>query len=631
MNRRKTDGLFFKAMLALGLVSLVPVLLIGWHMLRVNSHVLQDEILDKQQREARRIAFLISEETSRKVQLLSVFVSLHTNIGDHPALNQADIEFLRKKNPSISYITVLGKDGKQILFSGEEKDRALYQSVLNNVLQKCISEQATYLGAIQRADGNLYAVMGFPLITLGQEPTPSRVLIAEVGLGDLWQLLEKSVPADMNVAVATKEGLVIFSSASQSARTKDANTAFSKQVDAILQQLNGNRNGQVRLKDGKTILVSTDLISSFNWVVLVSRPADTWNKLVTESSLHSLMDVLFIVLAVILFIIGVGYWVLKPIIQPVQRLQTIALKLEKEDNYLPTEKDFIIPNNEIGDLARVFLQMAQVLAERKKAMKAAQEELDALNKQLELRVQQRTAELETATEELVKAEQLAAIGQMASIISHEIRNPLAVISNAARLIKVIQPPTDPKLIKQFSIIDAEIRQANSIIGEVLGFARSREMILSTIDLNSYVHELIVSFPTSHNVRIEEELDPESVRLKVDAEEMKQALRNLISNAAEAMPQGGTITVGTKVGKKMVCIYVGDEGPGISEDLLEKIFSPFYTTKARGTGLGLAVVRKAVKRHKGKLFVHNLKQPGKGAIFEIYLKIYTKVGDTRYDG
>ena len=359
----------------------------------------------------------------------------------------------------------------------------------------------------------------------------------------------------------------------------------------------------------------------------VQQPADTIRRLLLESTFHSLWDVLVILLVMIAFVLLTGYFVISPIVRPVRRLQEAAVKLEQEEDYMPQEQDLIIPRNEIGQLARVFLHMAQVLRDRKNALLCAQQELAGMNKELELRVQQRTAELKAATDELVKAERLAAIGQMASIISHEIRNPLAVISNATRLIKTIEPPKDAKLIKQFSIIEAEIKQANSIISEVLCFARSRDMILSTIDLNSYLHDLLLSFPASSGIRLQEKLDPESVHLKIDAEEMKQAVRNLISNACEAMQGQGTVTLGTRVGKKVVCIYVADEGPGVPDALKEKIFSPFFTTKARGTGLGLAVVRKAVGRHKGKMFIHN--RATGGAVFEIYLTIYRKTGDTRY--
>ena len=88
-----------------------------------------------------------------------------------------------------------------------------------------------------------------------------------------------------------------------------------------------------------------------------------------------------------------------------------------------------------------------------------------------------------------------------------------------------------------------------------------------------------------------------------------------------------MTVGTKVGRRVVCIYIADTGPGISEEVRHKMFAPFFTTKARGTGLGLAVVGKAISRHKGKLFIQS--EVGKGTCFQIYLKIYKKPGDTSY--
>ena len=271
--------------------------------------------------------------------------------------------------------------------------------------------------------------------------------------------------------------------------------------------------------------------------------------------------------------------------------------------------------------------MSQTLSKRQKELISAQQTLSQMNQVLEKRVEERTRELKQATNELVRTERLAAIGQMASIISHEIRNPLAVISNATRLIKTILKPTDPKIVKQFSIIEDEIRQANGIISEVLGYARTREMILSLVDVNSYLRELITSYPMPSAVSVVDELDPETVRIKVDVEEMKQALRNVISNAVESMPMGGTLTIGSQVGRRLVCIYIKDTGSGVSEEVRKEMFTPFFTTKARGTGLGLAVVRKAITRHKGKLFIKS--ELGKGTSFRIYLKIYRKAGDTNY--
>lgn len=624
---QKTGRLFSRAILALSVVSALPVLLIGWHVLRVDNRVLQNEILDKQRTVAGQIASVLSEEISRKAQFFSVFTDLHTDFGGHPFIDKEDIDYLRIKNPEITHISVLNNKGRQLFYSSEESSRFSYASELDNILHACVAQGKDYVGSVNRVNGQLYALMAFPLRRHLRDVKITGVLVVEMNLATLGSALQESYPEDLFVAVTSADGSLISYSGAEGGLALEENLPLRARLQRWQQALDTRNGARLELPDGQAVLVSRAQVPVMRWTVYVQQPADTIRRLLLESTFHSLWDVLVILLVMIAFVLLTGYFVISPIVRPVRRLQEAAVKLEQEEDYMPQEQDLIIPRNEIGQLARVFLHMAQVLRDRKNALVCAQQELAGMNKELELRVQQRTAELKAATDELVKAERLAAIGQMASIISHEIRNPLAVISNATRLIKTIEPPKDAKLIKQFSIIEAEIKQANSIISEVLGFARSRDMILSTIDLNSYLHDLLLSFPASSGIRLQEKLDPESVRLKIDAEEMKQAVRNLISNACEAMQGQGTVTLGTRVGKKVVCIYVADEGPGVPDALKEKIFSPFFTTKARGTGLGLAVVRKAVGRHKGKMFIHN--RATGGAIFEIYLTIYRKTGDTRY--
>ena len=624
---QKTGRLFSRAILALSVVSALPVLLIGWHVLRVDNRVLQNEILDKQRTVAGQIASVLSEEISRKAQFFSVFTDLHTDFGGHPFIDKEDIDYLRIKNPEITHISVLNNKGRQLFYSSEESSRFSYASELDNILHACVAQGKDYVGSVNRVNGQLYALMAFPLRRHLRDVKITGVLVVEMNLATLGSALQESYPEDLFVAVTSADGSLISYSGAEGGLALEENLPLRARLQRWQQALDTRNGARLELPDGQAVLVSRAQVPVMRWTVYVQQPADTIRRLLLESTFHSLWDVLVILLVMIAFVLLTGYFVITPIVRPVRRLQEAAVKLEQEEDYMPQEQDLIIPRNEIGQLARVFLHMAQVLRDRKNALLCAQQELAEMNKELELRVQQRTAELKAATDELVKTERLAAIGQMASIISHEIRNPLAVISNATRLIKTIEPPKDAKLIKQFSIIEAEIKQANSIISEVLGFARSRDMILSTIDLNSYLHDLLLSFPASSGIRLQEKLDPESVRLKIDAEEMKQAVRNLISNACEAMQGQGTVTLGTRVGKKVVCIYVADEGPGVPDALKEKIFSPFFTTKARGTGLGLAVVRKAVGRHKGKMFIHN--RATGGAVFEIYLTIYRKTGDTHY--
>ncbi len=626
--KKHTGTLFSRAVWALSVVSAVPVLLIGWHVLRVDGRVLQNEMLDRQRTVAVQIASIISEEVSQKVQFFSTFMDLHSDFGGHPFVNKEDIDYLREKNPAITHISILNSKGRLLFYSGDDGGRFSYASELDSILRACVQSGKEYIGSVNRDSNHLYVLMAFPVREHRADARVSGVLVAEMDLGGLGLALEKNYPKDMFVAVVSPDDNLISYSGVPGGLVLTPDDSLRVDLFQWGKELDGRSGAHIKTVQGKGVLVSRAEVPVLDWAVYVEQPADMLRRLFWASTIHSLWDIAAILLVMIAFVLLVSYLVIIPIIRPVQRLQEAAVKLEREDDYMPTEKDLIIPDNEIGELARVFLHMAAVLLERKNAIWAAQKELAVMNRELEQRVQLRTEELKNATEELVKSERLAAIGQMASIISHEIRNPLAVISNATRLIKTIVPPSNPKLIKQFSIIESEIRQANSIISEVLGFARSREMILSVIDLNSYLHDIIQSFPAPAGIRLREELDPESARLKVDAEEIKQALRNLISNACEAMQGRGTVTVGSRVGKTAVCIYVADEGPGISAELREKIFSPFFTTKARGTGLGLAVVRKTLSRHKGKLFISS--EEGKGAVFALYLRIYHKTGDTSYE-
>lgn len=627
MIKHKLGGLFPKALLVLSIVSVVPVLIIGYHVLGINNRLLNNELLEKQQAVASRLVFILRNNVTRRANVFSIFTDLHTDFGGHRFIDQTDIDYLRERTPGITHISVLNSNGQQLFYSSEDKSRFSYAAELDNILTTCVMNGEDYVGSVKRTDGKMYALMAFPIREHLGDKDVTGVMVVELDLSDLGESLASAYPQDLQVLVFASDGTIISYSGAPHGLALEAQPSLRETALYIERQLGAKRSGEVVMPDGEHMLVASAEVSQAHWTVFVMQPADQPTALLLEDTFSSLIDLLVIIVGMIAFVVIVSYLVIIPITRPLGRLQAAAVRLREEDNYIPTRADVDIPHNEIGDLATVFLDMAATLRQRKEEVLKSQQELAQMNRTLEKRVEERTRELKEAMRELVKTERLAAIGQMASIISHEIRNPLAVISNATRLIKTIVSPKEPKLIKQFGIIDSEIKQASSIINEVLGYARSRELILTAIDVNSYLKEIILSFPISGGIRIKEALDPESVRIKIDAEEMKQAIRNLIVNAAEAMQDKGTITVGTKVGRRVMCIFVADEGPGISPEMKNKIFSPFFTTKARGTGLGLAVVGKAMARHKGKIFIHS--QEGKGTCFELYLRIYKKPGDTSY--
>lgn len=620
---KRLNSLFFKAVLVLIFISIVPVIIIGFHVLGVDSRILKNEILQKQQTVARRIISAANSALTYQEQMLSVFVDLNSNVVEkNESISREDLNYLRQRNPSILYVAVLDKKGKVVLSSGQQPSNAF--EYIKPYLLAEVNQGNSFISDVYRQEDQLFLWVAEPIYD-GIHVSGS--LVSALDLRAVGEVLMQSYPLDMNVTIVSVDGeLIAYNGAPEGVATTPQ-PLLEEKIKKIAEQLGQKNGAEVVLEKGEKLLVSVADWSAMEWLVYVDQPANIVSTLLKENTFNSIWDVLVILITMFVFVLITSYWVIRPITRPLGRLRAAAVKLRDEDDVIIAKEEVEIPNNEIGELASVFVEMSHVLHNRRQELVRAQDELAKSNQVLEKHVEERTRELREKTRELVKTERLAAIGQMASIISHEIRNPLAVISNATHLIKMLVRTPDAKLTKQFGIIEAEIRQANSIISEVLGYARSRELMLSAIDLNSYLKEILISYPMPVGVSVKEELDTESVRVKVDVEEIKQAIRNIIANAVEAMGGEGILTVRTQVGKKMVGIYISDTGPGISEELRKKIFAPFFTTKARGTGLGLAVVGKAVMRHKGKLFISS--KEGEGTCFMIYLKIYRKAGDTVY--
>ena len=211
---------------------------------------------------------------------------------------------------------------------------------------------------------------------------------------------------------------------------------------------------------------------------------------------------------------------------------------------------------------------------------------------------------------------------MASVVGHEIRNPLAVINNSIYFIKTKLGAAlegDQKIAKHIKIIESEIQQANGIINEILTYSRQRELKPERVGLDAFLEELLSVYPFPPHITVDKQLGAGNPSVDIDTTEMQQALRNLIGNAVEVMPQKGTVRVRTAIaGDGSAAIEVADSGPGIPPDVLDKIFAPFFTTKARGTGLGLAVVRKVIDRHQGRVDVESV--VGRGTAFRLYLPV-----------
>jgi PAS domain S-box-containing protein len=205
---------------------------------------------------------------------------------------------------------------------------------------------------------------------------------------------------------------------------------------------------------------------------------------------------------------------------------------------------------------------------------------------------------------------LSSLGELSAGIAHELRNPLGVIAGYTKL---LSKKLDSSLTPTVDAISREIIVMDRIISDFLSFAKPAELNISDIDLKTIIENCVTAV-TGERGNIKLNLDINGLPIiKGDEVFLRQAFTNLIQNAVEAMPQGGKLTINASSKGDFLDVAISDTGHGIAENIMDKIFLPFFTTKENGTGLGLAIVHKIVVSHGGNIFVDS---SDKGTIFRI---------------
>ena len=278
-------------------------------------------------------------------------------------------------------------------------------------------------------------------------------------------------------------------------------------------------------------------------------------------------------------------------------------------------------------------RLEEEITERQRAEEAVQQanlKLEDLNQNLELRVKQRTHELEEANQRLldaqdqmVRTEKLAAIGQLSGGVAHDLRSPLGAINNAIfylkkRLIASELVQSNPRIGQFLQIIEDQVQHSNQIITDLMGFARTDNVSLAPTNLVEVVEDALSTLETRDDVQITTEFDPTMPEVLADREQIRRVVINLAANAQDAMPEGGKVKIATQQLNGFVELVVSDSGAGISHDNLKKVFDPLFTTKAKGTGLGLAICQQIVNRHGGTIEVAS--ELGAGSVFTVRLPL-----------
>ncbi len=232
------------------------------------------------------------------------------------------------------------------------------------------------------------------------------------------------------------------------------------------------------------------------------------------------------------------------------------------------------------------------------------------------KLREQTEVLFQTEEHLRRADRLSALGELSAGMAHEIRNPLGSIRGAAEILKDDYGPGTPKA-EFVQILLKETERLNTIVQEFLNFARPRQPEFHEADVNEVLDSVLTltAQPArTAGITVERRLDPLLGKRNVDAGLLKQAFLNLVLNAIQAMPQGGTLVVATALRDGALEVRVADSGAGIAPEHRRKLFSPFFTTKRDGTGLGLAITYRIIENHRGTIDVES--EPGKGTTFTV---------------
>ncbi len=221
--------------------------------------------------------------------------------------------------------------------------------------------------------------------------------------------------------------------------------------------------------------------------------------------------------------------------------------------------------------------------------------------------------LRSTQKQLVQKEKLAALGEMAATVAHEIRNPLTSVRGFAQRIARKYPDTgDGRLLEYTGIIIEEVDRLNKFIKDVLDFARRVKPEFTKINVNHLLSEIITLMRdelTAQSIVVVSDLDMKVSEIYADEVLLKQAFLNILQNSRQAMGKGGVLLIRTQNFEREVRIRIADDGHGIPRELLQKVWTPFYTTKVQGTGLGLSLVLRIIDDHHGKLFIRSRVQHG----------------------
>lgn len=294
-------------------------------------------------------------------------------------------------------------------------------------------------------------------------------------------------------------------------------------------------------------------------------------------------------------------------------ISLIGEQIKKNGGLLPVEVN-IVKFESHGSV--LFLALARDITERR----ATEAELERYRGQLEELVRERTSQLEAAQDELVAKERLAVLGQLTATVSHELRNPLGTVKNAIYLLGKIKGEGDAnKIDKAIELADRNVKRCDGIINELLDFTRQQDSIHEEIVLGKWLQEILDEQTLPDDIELQNNL-PKDVVVSGDPERLRRAFINVFFNGVQAFAgqdvSNKVLSIDLVTSDDKIQIIVADNGSGIPDDVLGRIFEPMFSTKNFGVGLGMSIVKNIMEEHGGGVELES--SPGKGTSVSLWL-------------
>lgn len=578
------DRFLTKLLLSHILLAAIPIVLTGIVLIHTAQKTVEITVKDQNMKLARHIAKNITMTIENAENILKFNADNVLNTRQNRLAQEIDINTMVHQFPIFRAIKMLNDSGRVIISTiiADENKEYGDEKFISMIMDDIAYKSDVYLSEEM-----------LPVMQIA-EPTrlyneQDGILLAEVNLKDLLELVEYSI-------IGLRGEAFVFDQSGQFIAHSERKKVYLKErfiEEDILHDFSNNFNNQRVYKNSESIemVAAYVVLSELNWGVVVQQPTKEAFAVARKMSFQIILFVGFSILLSSLIAFVYTRWIVTPVNQLVSGI----------DKFSTGDLNYRVPmlgSDEISMLAERFNEMAEKLTQFQEKLK-------------------RTERLET-------------LSKMASVLSHEIKNPLNAMVVNMQVMEREFNRAEPKVTKlkhYLNVVSGEIQRVDDLVNNFLMVARPPKLNRQRANIDSILDELIIAQQAEalqSGVRINRRYQSTEVSLLIDVTKMKQVFLNILLNAIQAMPGGGSMTVELEIiqekkkgerGKWIVTRFK-DAGKGMNKEHMANIFDFYYSTKPNGSGLGLSVAQQIVEEHGGRIEVES--KEGEGSVFSIFL-------------